>query len=128
MERRKSANNLQFLLFEQRQFEKRLSARAGSDQLLQSRQRSTSDASDRRMTFWQNASETKLNESLNNSNLAILLPPKYDQLRFSVCSEGDPLEQYVPSEDDEQNDDLKLVKKKGVQAPAVAVIPPDEDI
>ncbi|CAF1321085.1 unnamed protein product [Adineta ricciae] len=130
-ERRKSASNLQFLAFEQKQFEKKLSTRFGSDQFLPSRHRSISDATDRRRPSWHAVSETKLSESLNACNVNVLATPKSVeyQTRFSLGSDDDPLENRISFQDEEQRDHFLTAKaKKNVQTPSVAVIPPDDDI
>ncbi|CAF0849170.1 unnamed protein product [Adineta ricciae] len=129
-ERRKSASNLQFLAFEQKQFEKKLSSRFGSDQFLPSRHRSISDASDRRRPSWHAVSETKLSESLNASNTNVLAAPKSVEYgtRFSLGSDDDPLENPISFQDEEQRDNLTVKTKKNVQTPSVAVIPPDDDV
>ncbi len=133
IERRKSATNIQLLTSEQKRLEKKLSSRLPSDESLQRRQRSISDASDHRTTIWPEKSKMKSYESVHSPNL--LLQPKSDDFerRFSSCSDEDISENPVLTSEtestgeEEQDDALKPIEKRRIQVPTVAIIPPDED-
>jgi hypothetical protein len=121
-ERRKSANNLQLLAFEQKQVEKKLAslhtqlASSLLNRPLGMRSRSTSEvmlSQTRRSSSWNETlfrDHVKLSISLNNSNHHLLTLPKLgnDMRRLSTYSDGDiPDQNFFTSDLDSGEDDLE---------------------